>query len=105
MKNKLLLTIILTLCSSSAMASKYWHSLGSDWKIFFDNGQTYVSSPAMASHCNYDRAQLNSYSYANPDYNKNMYAYVLSGSVTGKSLRIVLDNAQSTCQFYGANLD
>ena len=110
MKIKILLLILTACFASTAMAKKYWIDLGTDWYIYFDNGQTYIKSSQLPSgsgthrhSCSHGRAQM-SKTYGYTDYRKNMYAYILSGSVTGKPLSIVLDDVESTCGFFGARL-
>ena len=91
------------MASGSAVAGKYWHNLGSEWKLYFDNGKTYIRSNNMAADCTHNRAYMDKDHYTTfPDYYKSMYAYLLAGATTGKSLAIVLDNTETTCKFYGA---
>ena len=101
----IVIVLVSVFFSTSVYAGKYWHSLGDSWKVYFDNGQTYISSTNIPSHCAHSRAQMDRNYYSDAEYYKNMYAYILSGTVTGKKLSIVLESTQSTCEFFGANLD
>ena len=107
----LVLTVILSaIWAKPAVAVKYWFDIGSNWYIYFDNGQTYIRSSYLPSNavnqkhsCSHGRVQM-SKTYGDDNYRKNMYAYILAGYTTRKSLSIVLDDGQSTCEFFGAKL-
>lgn len=104
--NKLVigLALCILLIASNSFASIFWTATLQNWTIYVNNSVVYVSASNMPSNCSYQRAQINTsadfpYSQQN---NKDLYAYILSASITGKSLSVVVDDI-GTCSIYGAN--
>jgi len=90
--------------SSASATGDYWYDIGSDWYTFLDNGKMYIKSETnMAVHCDYERAFLTT-SYGDAAYQDRLAAYVLAGMMSGKSIKIVLNDTQTTCEFKGAKL-
>ena len=108
---KIFIQAFLCICATNVFAQKYWFNLDNDWEIYFDNGDTYISSPSLEPKCNYSRASLSS-TYGDEVYRNRMYSYILTASTMGKKMQIVLDDTQdksiginTRCEFYGANAD
>ncbi|MGP9802143.1 hypothetical protein [Rheinheimera sp. NSM] len=100
MKNRIAFIAISSLLSSPVcLAARYWPAADlTEWSLMLNNGVAYISSPQMATHCSYSRAQIN---MSGTDFDKALYAYALSAKARGKSLRYVVDNEQTTCVVSG----
>ena len=95
----LLLATLLILCSASADASRYWPSVAlTEWTLSLNNGVAYITSPQMAPHCSYSRAQIN---MSGTEFDKALYAFALSAKARGKALSYVVDSEQTVCVISG----
>lgn len=90
---------IIIICGSPLAFSKaYWAGVLNDWSLYLDNNVVYVQSDSMASHCSYNRAQID---VAQGDYQRALYSYALSAKARGKKLSYVVDSDASTCVIFG----
>jgi hypothetical protein len=96
MNKKILLLILYCLfLSLNAFATRYWPTtILTDWKLYLNNNVAYIKSSQFASHCNYNRGQIN---LDGTEYNKALFAYAMTAQARGKNLRYVVDNTQTTC--------
>ena len=96
------LSLIAVLCSllisPTSFANRYWPAPLTDWTLSLNNGVAYVTSPQMAEHCSYSRAQIN---MSGTEFDKALYAYALSAKARGKKLRYVVDDTHTTCVISG----
>ena len=90
---------LISLYANSAFAGRYWpdDTLVS-WGLELNNGVAYISSPQFASHCNYERGQIN---MDGTEFNKAQYAYAMSAKARGKKLKYVVNSADTTCVITG----
>ena len=96
---------VLLFAASNAFAGRYWTDNLQDWNLYVNNGVIYLAATNMPSHCSYSRAQIDTNS-SNGGFsqqnNKDLYAYLLTASIAGKSMRIVVSSDQSDCTISGA---
>jgi hypothetical protein len=100
-----LLFLPLVMVASVANAGAYWTALLSNWNLYLDNGVAYVDASNMPAHCSNSRAQIETSSQIySASYQRDIYAYVLAAHAAGKTLRIVVNDQESLCKVYGANV-
>lgn len=103
---KIILLVVLyaTLCASNSFAGIFWTAPLQNWNIYVNNGVIYVSATNMPANCSYQRAQIDTTSNfpLSQQNNKDLYAYILSSSLTSKPLTIVVDSDVTTCTVWGA---
>lgn len=89
----------LLIFSSVANAARYWPAVDlTEWSLSLNNGVAYITSPQMATHCSYSRAQIN---MSGTEFDKALYAFALAAKAKGKSLRYVVDSEQTVCVISG----
>ena len=89
----------LLLGSPLCFAERYWPATPlSDWSLSLNNGVAYITSPQIATHCTYSRAQIN---MSGTEFDKALYAYALSAKAKGKKVTYVVDNNHTTCVISG----
>jgi hypothetical protein len=102
--NKCLGLIGLVMFPFSVNAGSYWTGALTDWYVSLDNGVVYVGASNMPAHCSYARAQIDTSSQIySATYQRDLYAYVMTAYAAGKSLRIVVNDQETTCKVYGAS--
>ena len=97
--NALLAFGVITLSSSSAWAGRYWQADAMEaWELQLNNGVAYIVSPQFASHCNYNRGQID---MDGTEFNKAQYAYAMSAKARGKKINYVVNSDDTTCVITG----
>ncbi len=93
-----LLSLSILLLSGEAAASRYWPSTLVNWSLKLNNGVAYITSEEFASHCSYNRGQIN---MDGTEFNKAQFAYAMAAKAKNKNLNYVVDSDHTTCVITG----
>lgn len=96
--------VAVSLTASPAMAARNWTKSLTDWTLYLDNGVAYVAAVNMPANCAHARAEIRTSAVlgGSPTYARDVYAFILASSGAERPLRVVIDDAESTCLIYGA---
>jgi len=95
---KVKLCFVLLIVTPFVNAERYWPAELISWQLSLNNNKAYITSKQFPKHCTYSRAQIN---MDGTEFNKAMFAYVLSAKARDKKLRYVIDRNHSTCVISG----